>query len=88
MIKAFYEPIQEIFLTLAMFIIVEYYFSLYAYLYLSADYEDGRAGTCNSLLKCFLTTFDWTFKETGSIGAFLKPQEQDIRIQRWIFDNL
>ena len=34
------------------------------------QYED-HGGSCTVLWKCFLYTFNWTFKATGSIGGLL-----------------
>ena len=43
-----------------VFILIEYYFSLIGYTTLYEHYSGGRR--CESLLSCFLTTVDYTFK--------------------------
>ena len=32
-------------------------------------------GFCDKMWKCFLTTIDYTFKETGAVGVFLKHKD-------------
>ncbi len=49
-VKAFYEPWWEIFLTIIMFFIFEYYFSIIGYL---AFYKDYPEGSCDTLIKCW-----------------------------------
>lgn len=51
-----------------LFVVCEYFFTLIAYIFLYKDY----GGNCESTLKCFLFTFDYTFKTNGGIGGKLE----------------
>ena len=35
------------------------------------DEDLGQIGSCQSLWRCFISNFDWTFKEGGAAGSFL-----------------
>ena len=50
--------------------IYEYYFSIFGYIFFWKLYN----GYCDKLWICLMTTFDYTFKKYGSIGAFLIDQ--------------
>ncbi len=65
---AIYKPRKELILSFLLFVIFEYYFTLAAYLYFSDHYQ----GECADLWRCYIKTFDWTFKENGAVGSFLK----------------
>ena len=67
-IKAAWIPRESLSLTFLLFLLVEYYFTLIAFVELSAMYEPGK---CDYLWKCFLNNFDYTFKEGGGLGSFL-----------------
>ncbi len=67
-VKAIYLPKVELGLSLTLYIIMEYYFTLTGYIVFYEDYY----GNCDQLYFCFIKTFDWTFKATGSLGVFLK----------------
>ena len=89
-------------LLLVVFCIFEFYFSLWAYISFGDDYNfcDGDAGEdfdcpkqrCVSLKGCFFTTFDYSFKETGSVGAWLNDPSssggETIDYSRWYWDNI
>ena len=76
------------------FVLFEYYFSIIAYFYFSDLYQKN----CNQLWVCLLTTFDETFKQYGSIGAFMNlvepkklgvsHEDQDFYFSKFFFDNL
>lgn len=57
-VMAIYLPRKQLLLTFLLFVVLEYCFSVIGYIYFYLEY-DGR---CESLLYCFLTTFDQTFK--------------------------
>lgn len=57
-VMSIYLPGRQLLLTFLLFIVFEYSFSVWGYSMFSDEY-DGR---CESLLYCFLTTFDNTFK--------------------------
>ena len=65
-VKAVWQPRRELMLSLILFIILEYYFSLIGFLF----YDDDYSGRCESFWICFITTFDWTFKSTGNYFFF------------------
>ena len=84
--------------------IFEYYFSIWAYISFGDDYNfcDTEADPpddpycenqrCVSLRGCIFTTFDYSFKETGSVGAWLNDPDGNggeyIDYSRWSYDNL
>jgi len=57
-VKAVWIPRKQLLLTLFLFILVEYYFSLIGYLELWRQYDNN----CDRFWMCFMTTFDQTFK--------------------------
>ena len=66
-LQAVRQKWTEILLTLLLFFIFEYLFSITAYAAFASDYKDS---TCSSLFSCFLIGVDQTFKQNGGIGAF------------------
>lgn len=66
-IKSFWEPKMALFLTLVLTFLFNYYFTLISYTYLSGLYTNGK---CDSLIVCFLATFDYAFKNNGGIGGY------------------
>ena len=69
-LQAFWGPITEIILTLVFFFILEYVFAVIGYVAFAEMYPEY---TCFSLLACFITTLDQTFKNNGGFGAFMDP---------------
>jgi hypothetical protein len=69
-IRSVYEPRQQLILTLILFIILEYIFSIVAYSFFSSDYN----GNCESMLYCFFFTFDYTFKVIKNYFFFLNSK--------------
>ena len=59
MLQAVWIPKKQLLLTFMVFLLVEYYFTISAYLS-SINYLYGNL--CDNLWTCFLTTFDQTFK--------------------------
>ena len=59
-LKAVWEPRVPLVLTILVFFLAEYYFSLIGYLAFYTNYNNGQ--TCQSLWECYLTTIDQTFK--------------------------
>jgi inositol 1,4,5-triphosphate receptor type 1/inositol 1,4,5-triphosphate receptor type 3 len=66
-IKSFWEPKISLLLTFILIILFNYFFTLIAYVYFYDDYDNK----CDSLLYCFLETFDKAFKNNGGIGGWL-----------------
>lgn len=67
-VKAIWNPRTELSLSFILFLVLEYYFTLVAYMVYADHYDDNF---CEKLWKCYIKTFDYTFKETGAIGSFL-----------------
>lgn len=67
-VTAVWHPRHILALTFLVFLLIEYYFSLISYIWLYDQYPDNG---CKSLWKCFVSTYDNTFKATGSIGGIL-----------------
>ncbi|KAL4511687.1 hypothetical protein ABPG72_012532 [Tetrahymena utriculariae] len=65
-VAAVWIPKGEIFLLLILFVIFQYYFTLIAYIYFNDHFKDNR---CETLWRCFITVFDWTFKQNGGVGT-------------------
>ena len=66
MIKAVYEPRKQLLLTLLLFVLIEYFFTVFAYIW----FYDLYGFRCETILFCFIETFDNTFKNNGGIGSF------------------
>ncbi|CAD8133483.1 unnamed protein product [Paramecium octaurelia] len=74
-VQAIWKPKVELGLALMLLIIIEYYFNILAWIVFYNQYPaSGESGQeyCNEFWRCLITTFDWTFKFTGSIGAHLQ----------------
>lgn len=67
-VKAAYNPRTELGLSFILFLVIEYYFTIFAYIFYNEEYPEEF---CEKLWKCYIKTFDYTFKETGAIGSFL-----------------
>jgi len=87
-VRSFWEPKKALGLTFVLFVILEYFFTLIAYIYFYEDY----GGNCETTLHCFLYTFDYTFKANGGIGGRLVEVTQTppggIKMGRFFFDNI
>jgi hypothetical protein len=59
MLQAIWIPKGQLFLTFTAFLLIEYYFTISAFL---TSINELYGGTCDTLWICFLTTFDQTFK--------------------------
>ena len=66
--RAIWKSGKESLLILLMFFIIEYFFTIIAY---QNYYDDIKRGLCLSVITCFLTLIDQTFKNNGGIGVFL-----------------
>lgn len=53
--KAFWAPKGKLMMNICLYLLVMYYFSIIAYMYLA---EDFFKGTCENLLTCFSVVFD------------------------------
>ena len=68
-LKAMYKPIKNILITLLMFIIIEYFFSLLAVSYFTTHFPNET--DTKNFLKTFMRMMDQTFKQDGGIGTYL-----------------
>ena len=65
--KSLWRPKYQICLTMALFIIIQYYFTLAAYYIFFESFQDY----CEDLYQCFSLILDQTFKTNSGIGSFL-----------------
>lgn len=96
-VKAFWNPIKEIAFVIILFVIIQYYFSLFGYMVLYDEYEDYQ---CRTLWRCYVTDFDQTFKISGALGSYLTKVYEErhpkasfhddlpLYFTRFIFDTL
>lgn len=78
-IKSVYEPREALYLTLILWVIFEFVFAIWAFIFLRDQYtpyisgqdDDLNTSYCKTLLTCFVYTFDFTFKSNGGIGSQL-----------------
>ena len=68
-LKAMYKPLKNILITLLMFIIIEYFFSLLAVSFFPTHFPNETDTT--TFLKAFMRMMDQTFKQDGGIGTYL-----------------
>ena len=71
-LKAMYEPLGNILITLLMFIILEYLFSLFAISYFT--YHFPNLTDTKNFLKTFMRTIEQTFKQDGGVGTYLNEE--------------
>jgi inositol 1,4,5-triphosphate receptor type 1/inositol 1,4,5-triphosphate receptor type 3 len=69
-IRSFWEPKTALFLTMMLIMVTNYYFSIFSYVYLYDLYVSNKGSKCDSLIVCFLSTFDYAFKNNGGIGGW------------------
>ena len=66
-LRAVWEPRKAILLLILLVLITEYVFSFVAFQFFWKDFD----GYCNTMLMCFLSNIDFTFKGNGGVGGFL-----------------
>lgn len=66
-IKSFWEPKVALGLTFVLVMLMNYYFTIIAYIWFSDIYANNK---CDSMIVCFLSTFDYAFKNNGGIGGW------------------
>lgn len=69
-LNAIRNPIKELMLTLILWIILVYYFSLVAYFFF---YDSFKENDCNNLLKCLSIIFYQNIKNDNGIASYLSP---------------
>jgi len=71
LLMALYQPREQLILTFLLFLVLQYVFTLIAFVWLSDEYPDFA---CNdSLFRCLLINVDQTFKNDGGIANYLRP---------------
>ncbi|KRX06791.1 MIR motif [Pseudocohnilembus persalinus] len=86
-LKSVWEPKSQLALTFLLVILFMYFFTVIAYI----QFYDSYDGRCDSLILCFLESFDRTFKSDGGLGGWLEdnlpkdPNNYDMG--RFFFDN-
>ena len=94
-LKAMYKPLKSILITLLMFLILEYFFSLFAVSFFT--YHFPNPTDTKNFLKTFMRMIDQTFKQDGGIGTYLDKSLDDSYqpftvslsfIGRFVFDLL
>ena len=78
-LKAMYKPLKSILITLLMFIILEYFFSLFAISYFATHFPNET--DTKNFLKTFMRMMDQTFKQDGGIGTYLNKALDEGYIQ-------
>ncbi|CAD8080090.1 unnamed protein product [Paramecium sonneborni] len=73
MINSVWRPIVQILLTLALFFILQYYYSLLIYDFYSED--SNYSQYCQSLLQCFSFILDVTFKKDGGSTGYVAASD-------------
>jgi inositol 1,4,5-triphosphate receptor type 1/inositol 1,4,5-triphosphate receptor type 3 len=63
-IRSVWEPREALFLSLVLFALGEYVFTLIAFTW----FWDSYYGNCDNIVTCYFTTFDYSFK----VSVFLK----------------
>ena len=74
-LKAMYRPAKNILITLLMFIILEYFFSIFAVSWFT--YHFPNETDTKNFLKTFMRMVDQTFKQDGGIGTYLDKSLDD-----------
>eukprot|EP00347_Sterkiella_histriomuscorum_P001628 403371295 len=93
--RSIWEPKYKIFMTLVLFVLVEYIFTVVSFTNYRSEYP---AENCSNLLRCFLVTIDQTFKQNGGVGSFMDAPyktssddddgQQQILYSRLVYDFL
>ncbi len=68
---AIYQPREQLILTIILFFVVQYIFTLIAFGFLYKDLPDYNC--TGSLSSCYAIIIDQTFKTGGGLGAYMKP---------------
>ena len=82
-----WNPRIEIGFAFLCLLILVYYLSIFSYLAMPSQYPNED---CISLWNCVKVNFDYTFKDQGGVGGYLKEttHKNDDFFMRFIYDNL
>lgn len=90
-VKAVWIPRKSLALTLFLFIVLMYVFTLFGFYWLDQQYPGGY---CDSMFVCLITAWDKSFKNDGGLGQFLNPvdptdpSKTNIFVLKFFFDNI
>jgi len=98
-VKAIWDPRVQLGMTGLFLILIEYYFTIMGYIRYWRHYSNEELGDrCENMLLCLITTFDYSFKETGGVGAYLEYDKavptdvinlgKPMDMGRWLYDNI
>ena len=73
-LNAMYKPMGNIVITLLMFIMLEYSFSMFAISIYTSHFP--IVGDSRTFLKTFMRMLDQTFKQDGGIGTYLSQKQE------------
>ena len=73
-LNAMYKPMGNIVITLLMFIMLEYAFSMFAISIYTSHFP--IVGDSRTFLKTFMRMLDQTFKQDGGIGTYLSQKQE------------
>ena len=77
-INAFWYPKKQIIVTLILFIMVEYVFTIFVFLFFGDQaLDEHKHRFCNEFDRCLVTIIDYTFKEPNGIINKLSPQGKE-----------
>ena len=80
-LKAMYVPLANILITLLMFIMLEYFFSMFALTQFTTHFQNENDS--KTFLNAFMRMIDQTFKQDGGIGTYL-DQTRDPNYQPYV----
>ena len=94
-LRAVYHPRKALLLTVVLYLIVVYVFTIVGFYYFREDFTpEGTNSTnprCQDLFRCFFITLDKGFKHDGGLGGYLQPRElgvSELSYQRLLYDFL
>ena len=80
-LKVMYVPLANILITLLMFIMLEYFFSMFALTQFTTHFQNENDS--KTFLNAFMRMIDQTFKQDGGIGTYL-DQTRDPNYQPYV----
>ena len=90
-VKAVWIPRKSLALTMFLFIVLMYVFTLFGFYWLDQQYPPGY---CDSMFVCLITAWDKSFKNDGALGQFLLPldpsdsSKTSTYVLKFFFDNI
>ena len=90
-VKAVWIPKKSLALTMFLFIVLMYVFTLFGFYWLDKQYPEGF---CDSMFICLITAWDKSFKNDGALGQFLNAVDPSVDnmtntyVLKFFFDNI